>query len=61
MLTSADELMKATRIGGSLGCSNQALEFVISRSVSLVRSKVKTLNFARANFQLFKELMREIP
>lgn len=51
VLTSADELIKAIRIGGSLGRSNQALvEFVISLSVSPVRSKVKILNFARANF-----------
>lgn len=51
VLTSADELIKAIGIGGSLGRSNQALvEFVISRSVSPVRSKVKILNFARANF-----------
>lgn len=51
VLTSADELIKAIRIGGSLGRSNQALvEFVISRSVSPVRTEVKILNFARANF-----------
>lgn len=51
VLTSADELIKAIRIGGSLGRSNQALvEFVISRSMSPVRSEVKILNFARANF-----------
>lgn len=62
VLTSADELIKAIRTGGSLGRSNPALvEFVISRSVSLVRSKVKTLNFVRANFQLFKEMVKEIP
>lgn len=59
VLTSVDELIKAIRIGGSLGHRNQALvEYMISRSVSLVRSKAKTLNFARANFQLFKELMK---
>lgn len=62
VLTSGDELIKAIRIGGSLGCSDQALvESVISRSVSLVRNKVKTLSFARGNFLLFKELVKEIP
>lgn len=34
---------------------------MISRSLNLVRSKVKTLNFGRANFQLLKELVNEIP
>ncbi|KAJ7415207.1 hypothetical protein BTVI_38929 [Pitangus sulphuratus] len=62
VLTNADELTKGVKVGGSLGCSDHALvEFVISRSVNLVRSKVKTLNFTRTNFQLFKELVNEIP
>lgn len=61
VLTTADEPIKEVKTGGSLGCSDHTLvEFVISRSVSLVRSKVKTLYFARENFQLFKELVNEI-
>lgn len=38
----------------------QILRSVISRTVSLERSKVKTLNFARVNIQLFKELVNKI-
>ncbi|KAF4803652.1 hypothetical protein TURU_014342 [Turdus rufiventris] len=61
VLTAADEPIKEVKTGGSLGCSNRALiEFVISRIVTLVRSKVKTLNLARENFQLFKKLVKEV-
>ena len=37
------------------------VEFVISRDMGLSKSKVRTLNFRRANFQLFAELVDEIP
>lgn len=61
MFTAADEPIKEVKTGGSLGCSDCALiEFVISRSVSLASSKVKTLNFAGQNFQQFKELVNQI-
>jgi len=33
---------------------------VISRNVGLAKSGVKTLNFGRANFKLFKELLAKI-
>lgn len=50
--------MKEVKIGGSLGCSNQA-KFMISRNMGLAKSKVGALNFRRVNSQ-FKELMDEI-
>jgi len=44
--------------GVNLGCSDYALvEFVILRNMDLENSKVGTLSFRRANFQLFKELL----
>jgi len=44
--------------GGSLGCSDHALEeFTISKDIGQAISKVKTLNFGRVNFQLFKQLV----
>lgn len=55
MLTTADELIKEVKIGGSLGCSNHALmEFLISRNMGLAKSKVRIPNFRRVNFQLLK-------
>lgn len=36
-------------------------EFVISRSMVLARSKVRTLSFGRVNFQMSKELVNEMP
>lgn len=45
VLASADELIKGTETQGSLGCSDRALvEFEISKSGSLEKSKVRTLN-----------------
>ena len=62
VLASAEELIKEVKNGGSLGCTDHApVEFVISRDMGLAKSKVKTLNFRRANFHLFKELVDEIP
>ena len=50
------------KIGGSQGCSDDALvEFTVLRDMGQVNCKVKTLNFRRANFQLFKELMDGTP
>ena len=47
------------KIGGSLGCGGRALvEFTVLRGVGVRgKSKVRTLNFRKANFQLFKELV----
>ncbi|GAB0190824.1 ras GTPase-activating protein 1-like [Grus japonensis] len=58
MVTNASELMKDIKIGGSLGCSDHALvEFTVLREMDQATSKVRTLNFRKANFQLFKELV----
>jgi len=62
LLTNAEEIIKSVKVGGSLGCSDRAMvEFVISRTVGLAKSGVRTLNFGRANFKLFKELLAQIP
>lgn len=55
MLTNAQEIIKSIKIRSSLGYSNLALvEFVI------FWQRVRTLNFRRANFKLFKKLLYEI-
>jgi len=62
VLTNAEDIVKVVKIGGSLGCSNHALvKFVITRNMGLEKSGVRTLNFGRVNFRLFKELLDEIP
>jgi len=62
MVTSASELTGDIKIGGSLGSSDHAsVEFTLLRDMGTVRSIVRTLNFRKANFQLFKELVRRTP
>ena len=57
MLTSAESI-RGVKIGGSLGCSDHALvELVILGNARLAKSRVRTLNFRKANFQLIKELL----
>ena len=56
MLTNASDLIGDIKTGGSLGCSDHApVEFTLLRDVGKVRSIVRTLNFRKANFQLFKD------
>lgn len=57
-----NKLIKQVKTGGSLGCSDHALtEFVVLGNMDLAKSKVRTLNFERPNFQLFKDLVDRIP
>ncbi|KAK4830133.1 hypothetical protein QYF61_008560 [Mycteria americana] len=57
MVTNASELIGDVKIGGSLGCSDHALvEFAVLRDMGQAKKKVRTLNFGKANFQLFKDL-----
>jgi len=62
LVTNASELVGDVKIGGSLGCSNHALvELTLLREMGITKSIVRTLNFRRANFQLFKEIVRRTP
>ena len=62
MLINAEETIREVRIGGSWGCTDLALmEFVTGRNAGLAKSRVRTLCFRRAKFQLLKELLRGIP
>jgi len=62
MLTNASELIGDVKTGGSLGCSDHSLvELTVLRDMGKVRSIVRTLNFRKANFQLFKELVSRMP
>jgi len=62
MLTNVSELIGGIKIGGSLGCSDHALvEFTVLRDMGKARRVLRTINFRKANFQLFKELFRRTP
>ncbi|KAK4829023.1 hypothetical protein QYF61_001798 [Mycteria americana] len=62
MVTNAGELISDIKIGGSLGCSDHTLvEFTVLRDMGQERSIVRTLNFRKAKFQLFYELVSRTP
>ena len=62
MLTNASELIRDVKTGGRLGCSEHALvEFTLLRNMGKARSVIRTLNFRKANFQIFKELVSRTP
>ncbi|PKU35646.1 egf-like repeat and discoidin i-like domain-containing protein 3 [Limosa lapponica baueri] len=62
MATKVSELINDIQIGGSLGCSDHALvESGVLRDMGQAKSKVGTLNFRKANFQLFKALVNGTP
>ena len=62
MVTNATELTGDVKIGGSLGYSDHALEeFAVLQDMGQAKSKVWTLNFRKADFQLLKELVNRTP
>jgi len=62
LITNSSELIGDVKTGGSLGCSDHTLaEFGVLRDMGQVKSKVRTLNCRKANFQLFKQLVNGTP
>lgn len=62
ILSSRDEFVKDVKAGGSLGCINHGMvEFRILSGRSKPKSGIATLDFRRANFDLFQDLLRAIP
>lgn len=56
LVTNTEELINYVKIGGRQGCSDHALvEFTVLRDIGQMKRKVRTLNFRRTNFQLFKD------
>lgn len=50
------------KTGGSLGCNEHVLvEFIVSRDMGQMESKVRPLNYRKAKFQLFKEIVNRTP
>jgi len=62
LVTNTSELVGDVKTGSSLGCSDHALvEFPALRDKDQTKRKVRTQNFGKANFELFKELVNRIP
>jgi len=58
VLTNKEGLVEDVKVGGRLGCSDREMvEFRILHGGSRAISRIKTLDFRRANFGLFKELL----
>ena len=62
VLTNKEGLVGDVKFGGSLGCSShEMVEFRILYGRSKATSRITTLDFRRANFNLFKDLPGGIP
>ncbi|GAB0182274.1 mitochondrial enolase superfamily member 1 [Grus japonensis] len=61
-LTNKEGLVGDVKLKGSLGCNDhEMVEFRILRAARRVRSKLTTLDFRRADFGLFRDLLGRIP
>ncbi|GAB0206600.1 mitochondrial enolase superfamily member 1 [Grus japonensis] len=62
VLTNKEELVGNVKLKGSLSCSDhEMVEFRILRAARRARSKLTTLDFRRADFGLFRDLLGRIP
>ncbi|GAB0204391.1 hypothetical protein GRJ2_002904700 [Grus japonensis] len=62
ILTNKEDLVGDVTLKGGLGCSDHKMvEFRILRAARRVCSKLTTLNFRRADFDLFRDLLGRIP
>ncbi|GAB0205586.1 hypothetical protein GRJ2_003024200 [Grus japonensis] len=62
VLTNKEGLLGNVKLEGSLGCrDHEMVEFKILRAVRRVHSKLTTLDFRRADFGLFRDLLGRVP
>ncbi|GAB0184915.1 triadin [Grus japonensis] len=62
ILTNKEGLVGDIKLKGSLGCSDhEMVEFRILRAARRAHSKLTTLDFRRADFGLFRDLLGRIP
>jgi len=62
MVTNTSMLIGDVKIEGSLDCSDHTLvEFTLLSDMGKARSTLRALNFRKAKFQLFKELVSRMP
>ncbi|GAB0202872.1 hypothetical protein GRJ2_002752800 [Grus japonensis] len=62
IVTNKEGLVGDVKLKGSLGCSDhEMVEFKIVRTVRRAHNKLTTLDFQRADFSLFRDLLGRIP
>ncbi|GAB0179436.1 mitochondrial enolase superfamily member 1 [Grus japonensis] len=62
ILTNKEDLVGDVKLKGDLGCSDHDMvEFRILRAARRAHSKLTTLDFRRADFGLFRDLLGRIP
>jgi len=62
ILTNKEGLVGNVKVNSSLGCSDhETAEFNILRAARMVHSKLTTLDFRRADFGLFMDLLGTVP
>ncbi|GAB0183842.1 hypothetical protein GRJ2_000849500 [Grus japonensis] len=62
VLTNKEGLVGNVKLKGSRGCSDhEIMKFKILRAVRRVHSKLTTLEFRRADFSLFRDLLGRVP
>ncbi|GAB0204405.1 mitochondrial enolase superfamily member 1 [Grus japonensis] len=62
ILTNKEDLVGDVKLKGSLGCSDhEMVEFRILRAARRVHGKLAILDFRRADFDLFRDLLGRIP
>ena len=62
VLTTKEVLIGNVKLRGSLGCSyHEMVEFKILRATRKGHSKLITLDFQRADFGLFSNLLERVP
>ena len=61
VLTNREGLVGSVKLRGSLGCSDhEMVEFKILRAARRAYSKLATLDFRRADFGLFRDLLGRV-
>ena len=62
LLTNASELIGDMRIRDCLGYSDHAMvEFTLLSNMKQTKSKIRILNFRKAKFHFFRELVNKLP
>ncbi|GAB0178004.1 hypothetical protein GRJ2_000265700 [Grus japonensis] len=62
VLTNEEGLVGDVKLKGSLGCSDhKMMEFKMLRAARRAHSKLTTLDFRKADFSLFRDLLGRIP
>ncbi|GAB0204609.1 hypothetical protein GRJ2_002926500 [Grus japonensis] len=61
VLTKKEGLVGNVKLKGSLGYSDHEMDFEILRAARRVHSKLTTLDFKRASYGLFRDLLGRVP